>query len=310
MKILLSILLTLFVGVSVFGQTRIMAMGESTTADPFSYRKKFYELAIADGLSVDMVGPNSSGTGNGTNNAGYYGKTCLDLINLLRTFYKNYSPDIVLLLEGTNDCGWNYRFYPDTPPIDELSFLIDTICVKYPDALIFVSSIPPMLDNAFTGADQTPSGVAQANGDIYNNVMPAMIGNKFASGKKVHFIDARGLLNSTDILSDGIHPNQNGYDKLGVLYYNTIKPFISDLINVFPNPVTSYKFTIDLKSDTQEDVSLSIYSMTGSIVFFQNTVKNTSPITISLPQTLSSGIYLLTIKYKSITLKKKIIIIS
>jgi lysophospholipase L1-like esterase len=310
MKILLSVILILFAGISVSGQTKIMAIGESTTADPSSYRKKFYELATAEGLSIDMVGPNSGGTGYDADNAGYYGKTCLDLTNFLQSFYKNYSPEIVILLVGTNDCGWNYRIYPNITPIDALSILIDSICVKYPDALIFVSSIPPMLDNAFTGPDQTPSGVAQANGVTYNNAMQGMINTKIASGEKVHFIDARGLLNATDILSDGIHPNQNGYNKLGVLYYNTIKPYILKTIKVYPNPVLNYTLKIDLPSDLTENVLLNIYSMTGSMVFYQNCIKYTSPITISLPKTLPFGLYLLTIKYKAITYKKKIIILS
>jgi lysophospholipase L1-like esterase len=309
MKTFFSIFLTLFFTNSVFSQTKIMAIGESTTADPSSYRMKFYELATGDGLSIDMVGPNSSGTGYDADNAGYYGKTCQDLINLLRTFYKNYSPDIVLLLEGTNDCGWNYRFYPDTPPIDELSFLIDTICVKYPNALIFVSSIPPMLDNAFTGADQTPAGVAQANAVIYNNAMPGMINAKISSGEKIHFIDARGLLNATDIISDGIHPNQNGYDKMGELYYNTIKPFIMVTPKVYPNPATNHKLTVDLNIATPENISLNLYSLTGTRVFFQNDIKYTSAITVSLPNSLSAGFYLVVIKYKTFTIKKKIILL-
>lgn len=286
-----------------------MALGESTTVAPLGYRKKFYNLAVADGLSVDMVGPNSNGTGYDADNAGYSGYTCSDLINQLRLFYTNYSPDIVLLLEGTNDCGWDYKNYINIPPIDELSFLIDTICLKYPNALIFVSSIPPMLDNAYTGLEQTPYGVAKANAVMYNDAMPGMIDTKVAKGKKVYFINARALLNDTDISSDGIHPNQNGYNKMGELYYNTIKPFISKTSRVFPNPVTKHKLTIDLNTDMPEDISLTLYSMTGAKVFFQNDRKYTSAITVLLPQSLSPGIYFLIIKNKIFTIKKKIIIL-
>ena len=225
-----------------------MAIGESTTAETSGYRKKFCDLAVADGLSIDMVGPNSNGTGYDADNAGYNGYTCLDLINKLRSFYKYYSPDIVLLLEGTNDCGWNFKFYPTIPPINELSLLIDTICLKFPDALIFVSSIPPMSDNAFT-AEQTPFGVAKANAIAFNNAMPGMINIKIASGEKVYFINARALLNDTDILSDGIHPNQNGYDKIGEQFYNTVKPFIMGTAKVYPNPLTNHKLTIDLNTE-------------------------------------------------------------
>ena len=189
-----------------------MAFGESTTFDPpGSYRMKFYDLAKADGLSIDMIGPFSDGTGLSYDgdNAGFIGNPCTVLIEKLDSIYTYYSPDIILLWEGTNDCGWYYKYYINNHPIiNELSLLVDDICLKYPNALVLIGSIPPMSNTAYY---PTPTGMANSNVTTYNDAMPGMIAAKAATGKKVHFIDARSLLNdSTDLKSDGVHPNTVG----------------------------------------------------------------------------------------------------
>jgi lysophospholipase L1-like esterase len=210
-------------------QTKIMALGESTTAAAPGYRKKFLDLANSDNLIIDMIGPNSDGTQfffDG-DHAGFRGKTCSDLLEWIGSGEVKYSPDIVILWEGTNDCGWGYQFYTqDHQIIDELSFLIDKICAEYPDALVFVGSVPPMTDTAY-GEYNTPTGIANGNVIALNNAMPEMIKSKVREGKKVQFVDARSLISvSTDISSDGIHPNQIGYEKMGALFYNAVYSYL------------------------------------------------------------------------------------
>lgn len=187
-----------------------------------------------------MIGPNSDGTdlSYDSDNAGFIGFSCSDLITKLNTFTE-FSPDIVLLLEGTNDCGHLYNnYYPPivdgrfVTPLDQLSLLIDKIILKYPNAIIFVSSIPPMGNNAYISAG-TPAGVAKSNAEIFNDEMPGMIAAKSASGKKVYFVDARSLSIHTDISYDSIHPNSVGYARIGNLFYNAVKPsFINSAVSL------------------------------------------------------------------------------
>jgi lysophospholipase L1-like esterase len=233
LKKILVLLITALYSTSALSQTKIMALGESTTFDiRGAYRKKFCELANADGLSIDMIGPHSDGTGLNYDgdNGGFNGNPCTLIIDTLRKFYTYYSPDILLLLEGTNDCGWYYRYYlNDHPIIDELSLLIDEICLKYPETLVFVASIPPMSDSASFPA---PLGIANENVTAYNNSIPGLINFKIAAGKKVSFIDMRQLLSIADITSDGIHPNIEGYNKIGEAFYNATKAFIVNIDTV------------------------------------------------------------------------------
>lgn len=209
--------------------TNIMALGESTTAAAPGYRKKFVDLAKEDNLNIDMIGPNSDGTqlSFDDDHAGFRGRTCSDLLLLIDSELANYTPDIIILWEGTNDCGWAYQSYiQNHQTIDELSLLIDKIFVKYPGVRLFVGSVPPMSDAAY-GVYNTPQGVANGNVIALNNAMPEMIHSKVMAGKKVHFVDARSILSvSTDISSDGIHPNQTGYEKMGVLFYNAVHPYL------------------------------------------------------------------------------------
>lgn len=287
---------------SAFSQTKVLALGESTTAAVPGYRKKFFELAKADYQNIDMIGPNSDGANLSYDgdNAGFRGKICSDLFKWIDTTSVNYSADIVILWEGTNDCGWGYKFYENNLSIiDELSLLVNEICSKYPDALIFVSSVPPMSDDAY-GEYNTPSGIANANVTTLNNAMPGMINLKINEGKKVHFIDARSLLSlSEDISFDGIHPNQKGYDKMGVLFYQAIYPYLTSIktgneneVVVYPNPVTHYQLTIKSNSSVNEKISISLFNILGSLVYSVD-VTYSPAINISLPQYIAKGIYLL-----------------
>lgn len=230
-KSLFFIIVAALIAPSSYSQILIMPLGESTTQAIPAYRKTFYDLAIADGLSIDMIGPNSDGPElpYDSNNAGFIGFSCSELITKLRTFTE-YLPDIVLLLEGTNDCGHLFdKYYPPivnghvVTPIDQLSLLVDEVSLKYPNALIFVSSIPPMGYSAYTTAG-IPAGVAKSNAKVFNDSIPELIAAKSLSGKKVYFVDARSLTVQTDISNDSIHPNAVGYAKIGSFFYNAVKP--------------------------------------------------------------------------------------
>ena len=266
----------MFFTASIFSQTKIMAFGESTTAMIPAYRKTFYDLATADGFNIDMVGPNSDGTGLSYDgdNAGFIGFPCAELITKFDSFYINYNPDIILLLEGTNDCGWVYsEYWPVTTlsgvtrtPIVELSSLIDTICLKYPNTEIFVSTIPPMSNLAYAYIPARV-GVANANVIVFNNAMPAMIALKVSAGKKIHFVDNRSVLTVADLSSDGIHPNTDGYNKIGTAFYTVVKNFMNN-ISMIDQTITFS--TIPPKTYGDNDFTITANASSGLGVNFSS----------------------------------------
>jgi lysophospholipase L1-like esterase len=213
-----------------FGQIKILPLGESTTAQTPSYRQKLCQLLTADGRNYDMIGPVSDGAGvpYDGDHAGFSGNTCDQLSAWVTANKTIYVPDVVLLWEGTNDCGWSFKsqYQPGQTTTGKLSSLIDNISNSYPNALIFVGAIMPMSFTAYAYYP-TPNGVAASNVVAYNDSMPSMIARKVAENRKVYFVDSRGMEMNTDVGSDGIHGTPTGYQKMGVFFYNAIKSIFS-----------------------------------------------------------------------------------
>jgi len=81
-----------------------------------------------------------------------------------------------------------------------------------------------MAASAYVGGVIT-TGLANSNATTYNSAMQSLIDKKISQGKKVHFVDTRGVILLTD-LTDGIHPNQAGYDKMVSYWFNAIRPYL------------------------------------------------------------------------------------
>jgi lysophospholipase L1-like esterase len=211
--------------INVFSQIKILPVGESTTESAPGYRKKLYDLVKAQGASVDMVGPKNDGaTTYDGDHAGYSGSPA-DAVQLkVESFYATIPADAVLIWEGTNDCGWASS-NGDTTSVGKL---VDKVLELYPSAQVFVASIPPMSYNAYESAsDGRLPGVGQKNGVIFNQNLPTLVANRVKAGKKIHHVDATSLT-LADVSSDGIHPNQQGYDKMGTLFFEALKRTVLD----------------------------------------------------------------------------------
>jgi|GEM_PF-2006854 len=213
-----------------YAQTRILPLGESTTswfANPM-WRPKFCEWLTADGINYDMIGPNTDTLSDGSpvtaydgDHAGFPGNWSGGVqygLNLFRIAQPTNIPDIILLLEGTNDCGWKFQ----NGSTEGISDLIDKCAEWYPNAQIIVSSIPPLADKAYRDRGRS-LGEAAANVIAFNSQLPDLCATKAAQGKNVTFVDAASSLDLTDLEPDGIHPNQSGNDKLATTFYDAVK---------------------------------------------------------------------------------------
>jgi len=202
----------------------IIPPGESTAEGGsfYSYRKALFDLLRIHNISFDFIGSlKGAGTDWDTNHFGMSGKACKDLSDWIKNNSTSYKADIILLWEDTNDCGLGWQYYGT--PKASLNTLIDDICMNQPQAELFVSTIPMMGDNAYI--PPMTSGGANANVNAYNKAIHILIAVKRAQGKKVHFVDTGGDILAAD-LTDGIHPTQNGYDKMAPYWFKAITPFI------------------------------------------------------------------------------------
>jgi Ca2+-binding RTX toxin-like protein len=196
---------------------RIMPLGDSITKGkhavdptPGAYRIQLWSNFVADGLRIDFVGSESNGPSSlgDKDNEGHPGWRIDDIAGLVDGGLLNtYKPEVVLLMIGTNDIRNSLNeMYAD------LSNLIDKISQHSPNTQILVSSVAPR-DPSDKFANKTKES---------NALIPGLVEDKVAQGKKVDFVKAGGSLNSKDLVSDGFHPNAQGYNKIGNAWYDAL----------------------------------------------------------------------------------------
>ncbi|MCQ2468396.1 MAG: GDSL-type esterase/lipase family protein [Ruminococcus sp.] len=225
---------------------RIMPLGDSIT-DGFwtngGYRKYLdYKLTEEGYSGIDFVGPQGSDkasfTYNGknfeydNNHAGYSGYTIKDinggffgkLNGITETLQKGgymekYSPDIVLLQIGTNDV-FNGHLDGSEQRLNEL---IDYILGKMSSSgVIFLSTIPDI--STSVGMMDTNM---QADVDAFNKIVQGTADKYKSAGKNVVFVDIHSVINPDTDLHDGIHPSEEGYEKIGLYWAAVIDSYLS-----------------------------------------------------------------------------------
>jgi len=66
---------------------------------------------------------------------------------------------------------------------------------------------------------------AQAAGvTTFNNAIPGVVQQRTSAGKHVIVVDQFSALTSSDM--DTVHPYESGYEKMAVVWYNAIKPYL------------------------------------------------------------------------------------
>ncbi|HEY9806623.1 MAG TPA: GDSL-type esterase/lipase family protein, partial [Candidatus Obscuribacterales bacterium] len=202
---------------------RIMPLGDSLTEGihqvsprPGAYRIELWRDFTESGLSINFVGAQSNGPNElgDKDHEGHGGWTINQIRDLVNAGALTNNPtDMVLLMIGANDANSTRSTLKGM--YDDLSNLIDRITTISPNTQLLVSSIGPM-DPAVRGTSKA-TRVKE-----FNALIPDLVNDKIAQGKNVRFVNAGGSLSVSDLVSDGLHPNSAGYDKLGDAWYNGI----------------------------------------------------------------------------------------
>lgn len=200
---------------------KILPFGDSITfgtstpaAIPGGYRVELFMKAVMAGQRITFVGDprqangpmTVAGTAFPRDNAGYPGFTIAQ-VTADNTFNPSFmtTPDIVLLHIGTNDVfGGNPQGMAD-----RLSALIDKITMRAPNALVVVAKIIRL---------------TSGNVDSYNALIPGVAQMKVSQAKHVIVADLNGPMPM--LSSDGIHPNQAGYNTMGDTWYAAISSYL------------------------------------------------------------------------------------
>lgn len=193
---------------------RILPLGDSITFGlgfDGGYRVELFRRAVADGKQLTftgsvMNGPRMvEGAPFPRNNEGHSGWKIKQLEPLIPAPALDMTPHIVLLMIGTNDVAQNDDL-GNAP--QRLAALLDLVSEHAPNALIVVATILPL-------------GRSSSAVETYNKAIPALVTERASAGKQILLVDQfEGF--PTSELGDGVHPNQQGYERMATVWYEAI----------------------------------------------------------------------------------------
>jgi lysophospholipase L1-like esterase len=211
------------------GPCKILPFGDSITEGyPVfgGYRMELFRLARADAHEITFVGSLANGptTVDGVpfprNHQGHGAHTiegAMGIAQFVDSSMSNYTPDIVLLMIGTNDINGNVNV-ANAPT--RLGALLDDIYAVDPNVLIILAQIVP------TRADGTNQSVR-----TYNAAMPALVSQRTSAGRHLVLVDmyeafTRDENYKTALLGDNLHPNEAGYTRMAATWYAVLSPYL------------------------------------------------------------------------------------
>ena len=97
--------------------------------------------------------------------------------------------------------------------VTRLSVLLDKLIAAAPDALLVVAKITPLSANPTSLRD-------------YNNLIPGLVQTRAAKGMHIILGDMNAGFTASNLASDGIHPNQAGYNWMGDQWYALISSYL------------------------------------------------------------------------------------
>ena len=212
-------------------QIRIEPLGDSITwgyptADTVGgYRLTLYQLLTNASIAMDFVGTQVSSAPGllYPNHEGHSGDRIdqIDDPNFLTWVNSVATPDIILLLIGTNDLGQNYD---PTNAIVRLDAMISHISTDRPNAKVIVANLLARSGSANNLIDT-----------LFNPFVPGVVAKHQTNGEPVYFWDLHSQLTVAD--TDGLHPTTNGYPKIGKQWF--------DAINAVYAPFTGYNLALN-----------------------------------------------------------------
>lgn len=188
---------------------RIMPLGDSITkgslsSDTTGYRRRLREKLLTKAPDVDMIGSLHDGNMIDSDHEGHSGEYLAEIAQ----YYKrsiNARPNIVCIHAGTNNMDKQRDI--DIAP-DIFTSIINGIWETAPDATIVVTPV-------------IWANIEEMNrrSDVYNAKIKSIIADKQKDGK--HILTASVSIGLSD-LADLKHPNDKGYEKMAVAWYNAI----------------------------------------------------------------------------------------
>jgi lysophospholipase L1-like esterase len=206
------------------GTLRILPLGDSITLGvEGGYRNDLFNVLTTEGHNVDFVGTqwDTSTKIDDKDHEGHPGFTIANVRAGVDGWLETVTtPDVVLLMLGTNDEAWWTTKQP-TETKDELMELVAHLFEKLPDAALIVATIPP----------QSPANVEPIDRDRgemaaeYNSLLRGAVAGHTAYGSRLFLADVGAALELSD-LYDGIHPTREAHVEIADLFHEALVPLL------------------------------------------------------------------------------------
>jgi large repetitive protein len=272
---------------------RIMPLGDSITlgccsgtSNEGGYRTRLYSLLADSGYQVDFVGTQSDANNPelpDRDHEGHGGSRIDDIRSGLGSWLKETEdPDVILLHIGTNDFSANSELGAAQ---NKLRSLLIELSAARPNSKIIVSTLIPRTDDAAIESIQL----------AYNQSVPQIVNEQASLGRQVSWVDVHDALDPDD-LSEGVHPNDSGYQKMAGAWLPAITQVITPLGTLNPPVISKVDAREDLthvavtfsKPVDDSAINLSNYALSGGVAILHADLEPYAKRTVVLTTTPQS----------------------
>lgn len=199
----------------VMRSLRLMPLGGSVTFGSGSshangYRETLRRLLIDNGYTVEMIGSRGSGTLSNNHHEGWRGYRIDQIQIKARKSIPLLRPNVITINAGSNDCI--QRFKLDSIG-KRMESLLEMTWDASPKSTIILSTLLANSDKS------VETEVVETNSQYRD-----LVKRKADQGKRITLVDMHTAAGpSLDDLVDGVHPNDLGYQKMALLWYQGIQ---------------------------------------------------------------------------------------
>lgn len=217
---------------------KVMAMGASIvygqeSTDGNGFRLAFQNLLQENGtVQATMIGTQHSGNMSENHHEAYTNVMIGQLgEKAVNSSAYDLSPDIILLMVGTNDCWYMANEdHPDDPNVDDprvedgiltagrFGSLLSSIKSHAPDSLVLASELP---FNTNAWQDRCIRG--------FNQQLPAVVANATEQGQSVRSVSVYDAVPEGEMREDGTHPTDEGYRLMGARWAEAVERAVDEL---------------------------------------------------------------------------------
>lgn len=178
------------------------------------YREKLRQLLVENGYTIELVGSRKSGILRNNRNEGWRGFRIDQIHTKAEKSLPLLRPNVVMINAGSNDCI--QRFEIDSIG-KRMESLLEMTWGASPRSTIILSTL---LANSDTSVE---AEILRANAQYHD-----LVKQKTDEGKRITLVDMHTAAGpNIDDLVDGVHPNDLGYQKMALLWFEGIRDCIS-----------------------------------------------------------------------------------